>query len=467
MKTILLLLFFLAGLSACKAEQGGEAKTTPQITVTQQGNNPEKELQKEGTLTERELFLAACEALACSPEEWKGLFPETAAEEAVLLLVPDGAKAAMVGAYAEFSMKTQDTVYLVMLDRTTGRIAGEVMTECGISQMGISAAEGKTWIGFVYQDRFAGWEEYGMKQYCFDGTERNRVCRAEEAEDMYAYWKDRKPVFGEDGTIEIYKRSPEAGTFEALVQNRDIKSFDHYENYVAAYTWEPEQTFSVAAWEEACVPYEIFAGKSGPEIIRDIFLGEAAGTLPEKLWFSVGYDGAVVTDYIREDAAVYFMIKKYGGAHQAGFQSLCAGSLNREGKIEQCRLYAGDRAQTAVVGTETGKQILFYTETESTGILSASGGILQAEGGVLTQIWPLTQAGEPDGAYWNNRTARIKDNRLEIYRVEYQENELGTIGGYELKLEEVKKGACSREQLFHGINSKISCVLHENMVKYF
>lgn len=427
------------------ADGTGNPLSTPEPTKEAVTPPPEATVPagKEGefsAMTEKELCAEACASLQLEQTEWNGFLLKRTEKGAFVLLVPEYAKADKAGSVADISMKTQDCVYLLAMEQRGGELHKTALTEYGVSQIGIYGAGEETFAGIVYREQFAGWEEYGMKWYCFDGDgSAVRVYGKAEKEDVYTYWKNRKPVLLTDGTLEFYGRKQESGSFDKLVQEPELKGWDTYTSYVAAYHWEKEQGLPVSDWLKDYVPYEAGDGLSGPELIREVFRAEKEGELPEPLYFSTGYAGAVVTGYIALEEEIYFAIKKFGEAHQAGFQSLCIGSLNEEGKFLQCGLYPGDSAQTAFLQTGTEACILYCTETEYTGLLSAGGGLLQLKDGILTQKWPVTEAGEPDVKYWEKRTARIRDGRMEIYTVEYnQVSGSDTVTGYERKLEEVK-----------------------------
>lgn len=438
----LFLLFLFFSMSGCKNPEE-EIIPTKQPEFTQQAPEVTVPVEKEGgfsTMTEKELCAEAYTALLLTQTEWDSFLLKRTEKEAFVLVFPRNAKADKADSVADISMKTQDCVYLLAMEQRDGDIHKTVLTEYGISQIGIYSAEKETFAGVVYREQFAGWEEYGMKWYCFDETGSViRVYGDTEKEDAYTYWKNRKPVLLADGTMELYGRKQETGSFEALVQEPDLKGYEDYTNYVAAYHWEKEQGLPVSDWLKDYVPYEAGDGLSGPELIREVFRAEKEGELPEPFYFGTGYASAVVTEYITLEKEIYFAIKKFGEAHQAGFQSLCIGSLDEEGKFRQCGLYPGDRAQTASLQTGTEAYILYCTETEYTGLLSAGGGLLQLKDGILTQKWSVTETGEPDVRYWEKRTARIRDGRMEIYTIEYnQVSGSDMVTGYERKLEEVK-----------------------------
>lgn len=262
--------------------------------------------------------------------------------------------------------------------------------------------------------------------------------------------------------LSLYSRAEAEGSFEALFQKRELRADGNhnYTEYVPEYHWEPEESVFLAEWFAGCKRESCITGAengfdiavpengyrvAGAELVRSLCDAGAGENIPALRFFTSGFGGAAVRMEQTAQGS-YFIVKKYGDAHQAGFQSLYIGSLDtKSGKLLQCEQFAGDYAQAEIIIEDGQLRILFCTETQYNGILSATGGILQEREGELCLVWP-TQAQEGmaetgtegrsglsiNSDDWKNRTAKIENGILKIYEVIYSFTEEGYIGGYTL-----------------------------------
>lgn len=440
----LLLLFSFLCLSGCR-NSDKEIVPTPQPELTQPLPTATAPAGKEEgflAMTEEEICSEAYALLQLAQTEWNSFLLKRTEKEAFLLIAPGSVKVDKAGYVANISVERNPDwgwyyVYLLVMEQRDGELHKTALTEYGVSQIGIYSVGKETFAGIVYLEHFADWEEYGMKWYCFDGTGNViRIYGNAEKENVYTYWQNHKPVLLADGAMELYRRTQETGSFEALVQETEQENLWHYTSQ-----WEKEQTLPVSEWLKDYVPREAGDGLSGLEVIREVLRADKEGELPYRIYFNSNYDGAAVMEYIPVGKEIYFAIKRLGFFHSGGYQALFIGSLNEEGRLRQCRYYGGDRSQAAFLQIGTEAYILYCAEEIWTGLPSARGGLLHIKDGALTQKWPVTETGEPDESYWQGRTARIKDGKMEIYAIEYTYFQLDgepMVSGFERKLEEVK-----------------------------
>lgn len=406
--------------------------------------------------------------------EWKvGMTKETAGVTAALIL-PKDMPQILGDDYVRLVPDLKEEQYLVFYCQEDGTLLGAPIRERGISQLCFWEDKTKLYVGMIYQTSFAGWEDYSMKWLCYEDGGIKRVWNELEDGNPYQYWKDRKAVFGGDRTISIFARQAAAGALETLMQERELRADGRYTDYVPEYQWVAENEISVEQWlaggvvRNANIP-------SAPELISMLFEVDGEKILPAPIYFSTGFEGAVVELHTVRDnspdreqngsGTVYFIVKKYSTSHSAGFQSLYIGSMDTDtGKIVQCVAHPGDHSQAAVVLRDGGQYILFYTESISNGLPTTVGGILKAEGGGMSCVWPDTAEGadilECEG-YWHpcacgreaegktevdkdamnampvHRTARLEDGKLIIYRIDFCfDQDSGMVEGYDLVPEE-------------------------------
>lgn len=259
---------------------------------------------------------------------------------------------------------------------------------------------------------------------------------------------------------------------------------EHYSDYVQEYQWVKEKEFHIAEWifgGDFGEDKAVFAEKdfweegcnlTGMELVSMLFDMGKEETLPNPIYFSVGFEGAAVEMYgnSEEDdfTGIYFIVKKYSASHAAGYQTLYIGSLDvKQRKITQCLEYSGDHSAAKFVSDGERQGILFYSESVSNGIPTTIGGILQARKGKLSMVWPDRE--EADGVvcevYWHpcgcgkeedgvkaagnvpvHRTARLENERLKIYRIHFIfcQDSLIPIG-YDLVFEEEVGIGCMGE----------------------
>lgn len=136
----------------------------------------------------------------------------------------------------------------------------------------------------------------------------------------------------------------------------------------------------------------------------------------EDLYFTSGgvADAELIGNEI-EEATSYFIMKKYNGQ---GGEELYIGVMGTEsGALLQCDVYANTTADAEMTRTEQGTYIMYCTECTDFGLISGNGGVLLAKAGKLTPVWPLAEDGTLDGAFWNQRTAKLNGTAFELYKV--------------------------------------------------
>lgn len=381
-------------------------------------------------------------------EEWKICSIKETKNVVAALIVPVDMQQETTENSVQLKASMAEEQYLVFYDMLEGEFIGQPVRERGISQLYFFEEEGSLYIGIIYEISFAGWEEYSMKWLYYENGTLKRLWNKVEQEDPYDYWKNRKPVLAEDNTISIFLRKGQEGAFELLMQNRELTAIENYRDYVQEYEWVAEDRFYMGQWiEEAVFLEDGNCSLPGTELVSMLLDTEKTNDLSNPIYFSVGFEGAAVEIHqsLEESGLTeaYFIIKKYSSSHLAGFQSLYIGSLDcKQGKITQCFEYSGDHSAAEWISDKKRECILFYAESVSNGIPTTVGGIWKAEGGRLSLVWPYmleerdifacegywhpcncgkedeNNAGE-EGASPIHRTARLKNGRLKIYRVNF------------------------------------------------
>lgn len=355
----------------------------PQDVSVMATDVPETPDEQKGFLskTKAELSSIVYEDLELNQSEWCVEFLKQTEDEVYGIVYPMGTQTEITGCCATIKEKRQDFLYAVWLRYEGTEIIKNSVTEYGVSQLGFFETENGLLLGVVYRDVVAGWEEYGMACYLVNefGSLTRMEGTYEKSTGLYNYWKDRKPVLKEDGSFEIFIRKQEKDSFECLVLNEDLKCFESYTDYVPEYIWELEKRITANEWvEKKSVVSPCGSNISGPELIRKLRIAENNNSLPEEIYFNVGGQSAVVADYIRvtHEKLFYFVIKKYGDSHQAGFQSLYIGVIDKDGKFLQCKSIQGDKAQALLDEMVGGVQVVYRTETEYTGMKTEQSGII-------------------------------------------------------------------------------------------
>lgn len=382
---LVLAVTFLAGCSSDEKNSADEKNklNKPQDVSVMATVAPKTPEEQKGFLskTKAELSSIVYEDLELNQSEWCVEFLKQTEYEVYGIVYPMGTQIEIIGCCATIKEKRQNYIYAVCLRYEGTEIMKSSVSEYGVSQLGFFETENGLLLGVVYCDVVAGWEEYGMA--CYLENEFGSLTRIEgtyeKSTGLYNYWKDRKPVLKEDGSFEIFIRKQEKDSFECLVLNEDLKCFESYTDYVPEYIWEIEKRITANEWvEKKSVVSPCGSNISGPELIRKLRIAENNNSLPEDIYFNVGGQSAVVADYIRvtHEKLFYFVIKKYGDSHQAGFQSLYIGVIDKDGKFLQCKSIQGDKAQALLDEMVGGVQVVYRTETEYTGMKTEQSGII-------------------------------------------------------------------------------------------
>ncbi len=121
--------------------------------------------------------------------------------------------------------------------------------------------------------------------------------------------------------------------------------------------------------------------------------------------------------YAEEKDVAYFILKKRNGFGRTQ-EEVYIGVLNPDtGELLQHQCYGNTTSDAVMIEKETGLYIVYATECTDFGFYSGRGGVLLAKDGTLTQVWPLTSEGVYDDDYWNQHTAKLNGETLEIYKV--------------------------------------------------
>ena len=428
-----------------------------------------------GYSTKQEILDAFLLCDADNNKEWKVSLSYEIDNVTVALIIPEDMNEIVIKNSVQLKSNMANKQYLVFYDNVEGKLIGHPIPERGIVQLNFYEEKGKLYVGIIYENTFAGWEEFSVKWLCYDKGLISRLWNVEEKDNPYHYWKNRKPVLDENNTISIYKREAKEGSFEVLMTNSELMATDNYSDYVTEYRWTEEITYPVIQWIKEGVYSEskIIVADSihleedyicpGTELVMKLFEMEEEKKLYNPIYFSVGFEGAAVemyTDLEEEVGEAYFIVKKYSSSHQSGFQSLYIGCIDfKQGKITQCLEFLGDHSEAGFVSSRGHQYILFYAENIYNGIPTTVGGILKAEKGKMQLVWPYIEDYEGFAfceSYWHpcgcdkeieydtgiigdrpiHRTARIENKKLKIYYVDlifYPDS--SEIKGYSLVLE--------------------------------
>ena len=121
--------------------------------------------------------------------------------------------------------------------------------------------------------------------------------------------------------------------------------------------------------------------------------------------------------YAEEKDVTYFILKKRNGFGRTQ-EEVYIGVLNPDtGELLQHQCYGNTTSDAVMIEKETGLYIVYATECTDFGFYSGRGGVLFAKDGTLTRVWPLTPEGIYDDSYWNQHTAKLNGETLEIYKV--------------------------------------------------
>ena len=408
-------------------------------------------------------------------KEWKVCLSYEIDNVTVSLIIPEDMNDIVIKNSVQLKSNMANKQYLVFYDNVEGKLIGHPIPERGIVQLNFYEEKGKLYVGIIYENTFAGWEEFSVKWLCYDKGLISRLWNVEEKDNPYHYWKNRKPVLDENNTISIYEREAKEGSFEVLMTNSELMAMDNYSDYVTEYQWTEEIKYPITQWikegiyseSKTIVADSIYMGEDyicpGTELVMKLFEIEEENKLHNPIYFSVGFEGAAVelyTDLEEDTGEAYFIVKKYSSSHQSGFQSLYIGCLDsKQGKIIQCLEFLGDHSEAGFVSCRGQQYILFYAENIYNGIPTTMGGILKAEKGKMQLVWPYIDDNKNFGfceRYWHpcgcgmeidydtgiigdrpiHRTARIENKKLKIYYVDlifYPDS--SEIKGYSLVLE--------------------------------
>lgn len=329
--------------------------------------------KKDGLLakSDNEIREEAYRVFGLNPAEWFGKFLTKSSEEAVLLLYPPRVKVTQTDSYADIVANTNAVLFVYVSLGGAENLRFSAIKEYGVGQAGVYEMGTDTYIGIVYKDRndMVGLEAYGMAWYRYDEAGVcQRVCSAAEKIGLYTYWKDRKPILHTDGSITLYNGTGEDTTVNATV------------------------------FLSGTVPYLTEYGVSGPELIRKVMQEDEER---EDLYFTVGYEGAEVTDYVTNGDTVHFVIEKYSTSHQTGFESVLIGAMDMSGEILQCELYGADRGQTIFLQTveENYDQygadyLVLSTETEYQGVISSAKQVFRTDETGFVRTWIARENGQ-------------------------------------------------------------------------
>ena len=372
-----------------------------------------------GYSTKQEILDAFLLCDADNNKEWKVCLKHEIENITVALIIPEEMHEIVTKNSVQLKSSMANKQYLVFYDNVESKLLGHPIPERGIVQLNFYEEKGKLYVGIIYENTFAGWEEFSMKWLCYEKGVISRLWNVAEKDNPYHYWKDRKPVLDENNTISIYEREAKEGSFEVLMTNSELMAMDNYSDYVTEYQWTEEITYPVIQWIKEGVYSEskIIVADSihleedyicpGTELVMKLFEMEEEKKLYNPIYFSAGFEGAAVelyTDLEEEAGEAYFIVKKY---------SSCRGQ----------------------------QYILFYAETIYNGIPTTMGGILKAENGKMQLVWPYIEDYKCFSfceRYWHpcgcdmeiengtgiivdgpiHRTARIEDKKLKIYYVD-------------------------------------------------
>jgi len=340
-----------------------EPTVTPEPTITPTETPPLSEDKvpemEEGLqlISNHELYDEVYCYLGLNPSEWFGKMLKKTAKEAVVLLYPPAAQVTQTDCYADISMKPAQCIYLVSVRPDGEAYSFTSVNEYGVSQVGVYEKDTSTFFGIVLRDRndSVGLDNYGMIWYRLEEAGVcQRVCSVFELNDLYDYWEQRIAELSTDGIIR--HSHPEYGE---TVLNADIF-------LSLMYSYESE--------------YDV----SGPELIRKVIREDEKR---DALYFDVGYDGAEVVHYVQEGDAVYFVIKKYSGSHQAGFESAVIGAMDLSGNIFQCESYSADRMNADYLKTKKNDYLVLFTETEYQGLVSSETQVFRTDKTGFVRTW--------------------------------------------------------------------------------
>ena len=351
-----------------------EPTTTPEPTGTPNetpSQEDDKSSEEEGLLTKsnNELCEEAYRNLGLTSSEWFGKILKKTAQEAVLLLYPPEVQVTQTDCYADISMNSIQCIYLVSIRQDGEELSFTHVKEYGVSQVGVYEKEAATYFGIVLREKneSVGVEDYGMIWYRLDEEgDCQRVCYGLETNGSYDYWKTRIPMLSTDGTITISQEDGAEATLEARLFLNGLYRYNKN-------------------------------GISGPELIRKIIREDEKR---EDLHFCVGYAGAEVIHYIRDEESVYFVVKKYGDGHQAGFESAVIGAMDLSGNILQCELFQADRMNAEYLktieknyGQCEADYLVLSTETEYQGLVSSATLVFRMDKTGFVQTWMTKENG--------------------------------------------------------------------------
>ncbi|MBR6537975.1 MAG: hypothetical protein IKT67_12330 [Lachnospiraceae bacterium] len=310
------------------------------------------------------------DSIGLNATEWYGTFLMKSTENAVLLFYPPQVKVTQTDSYADIISDTDAVIFLHARLGKAGELNFSSIKVYGVSQAGVYEMGTDVYIGIVYKDKndSVGLEAYGMAWYRYDkdgGVQR--LCTAAEQTGLYTYWKNRKPVLYSDGSISIYNETGE------------------------------ETNVSSNVYLSGMIPCRAEYGVSGPELIRMIIQD---GESREDFSFVEGFLSAEVTDFVTNGDTMYFVGKRYGSGHAAGFASVFIGAMNNSGMFLPWEVYHADRSEAIYLqtveenyGQYGADYLVLSTETEYQGLVSSEKQVFRTDETGFVQTWITRENG--------------------------------------------------------------------------
>ncbi len=338
--------------------------------------------------------------------EWYDTFLMKSTENAVLLFYPPQVKVTQTDSYADISSDTDAVIFLHARPGKAGELHFSPIKVYGVSQVGVYEMGTDVYIGIVYKDKndTVGLEAYGMAWYRYDKDGvLQRLCTAAEQTGLYTYWKNRKPVLYSDGSISIYNETGE------------------------------ETNVSSNVYLSGMIPCRAEYGVSGPELIRTIIQD---GESKEDFSFVEGFLSAEVTDFVTNGDTMYFVGKRYGSGHAAGFESAFIGTMNNSGLFLPWEVYHADRSEAIYLqtveenyGQYGADYLVLSTETEYQGLVSSEKQVFRTDETGFVRTWMTKENGQEYVIDYDAEQIPIDETYFsgELFR-EYIKQEIDTDG---------------------------------------
>ena len=389
-------------LSPTSVPVATEAPSQEKDTVTEKTEG----LLKKSDVELRNAAFDYLDLIGLNSTEWQGTILKKSAENAVLLFYPPKVKVTQTDSYVDIVSYTDAVIFLHVNLGKAGELSFSPIKEYGVSQAGVYETGTDLYIGIVYKDKndTVGLEAYGMAWYQYDKEGvLQRLCTAAEQTGLYPYWKNRKPVLHTDGSISIYNE-----TGEETRVNSDV-------------------------FLSGMIPYRAEYGGSGPELIRTIIQD---GENREDFSFVEGLLSAEVTDFVTNGDTMYFVGKRYGSGHAAGFESTFIGAMKSSGMLLSWEVYQADRSDAVYLqtveenyGQYGADYLVLSTETEYQGLVSSEKQVFRTDETGFVRTWMTRENGQEYVINYDVERIPIDENCFsgELFR-EYIKREIDTDG---------------------------------------